>query len=73
MALLVTLLTFAFFFFVMKVIVPYVQSLMFKSKYYRKYEPEANVQRRICHYCKQDLRPGQVIVTKCNHWMHKHC
>ena len=57
----------------MKVIVPYVQSLMFKSKYYRKYEPEANVQRRICHYCKQDLRPGQVIVTKCNHWMHKHC
>lgn len=72
-ALLVTLLTFAFFFFVMKVIVPYVQSLMFKSKYYRKYEPEANVQRRICHYCKQDLRPGQVIVTKCNHWMHKHC
>lgn len=72
-ALLVTILTFAFFFIVMKVVVPYFQSLAFKSKYYKKYQPEANIQRRICHYCKQDIRPGQVIVTKCNHYMHKHC
>lgn len=72
-ALLVTILTFGFFFLVMKVAVPYIRFMSFKSKYYKKYQPEANVQRRICHYCKQDLRPGQVIVTKCNHWMHKHC
>lgn len=72
-AILVTLSTFAFFFFIMKVIVPYIRFLTFKSKYYKKYQPEENVQRRICHYCKQDLRQGQIIVTKCNHWMHKHC
>lgn len=72
-AILVTVITFAFFFVVMKVVVPYFQSLTFKSKYYKKYQPEENVQRRICHYCKQDMRPGQIIVTKCNHWMHKHC
>ncbi len=72
-ALLVTILTFGFFFLVMKIAVPYIRFLSFKSKYYKKYQPEANVQRRICHYCKQDLRPGQIIVTKCNHWMHKHC
>lgn len=72
-ALLVTVLTFAFFFFVMKIVVPYIGSLTFKSKYYKKYQPEQNVQRRICHYCKQDLRPGQTIVVKCNHWMHDHC
>lgn len=72
-ALLVTILTFAFFFLIMKIAVPYVRFLSFKSKYYRKYEPEANVQRRICHYCKQDLKPGQIIVAKCDHWMHKHC
>jgi membrane protein len=71
--LVVTVLTFAFFFFVMKVLVPYIQSIGFRSKYYKKYQPEENVQRRICHYCKQDLKPGQIIVTKCNHWMHKHC
>lgn len=72
-AVLVTILTFGFFFLIMKILVPYIRFMMFKSKYYKKYQPEENVQRRICHYCKQDLRPGQTIVTKCNHWMHKHC
>lgn len=72
-AVLVSILTFGFFFLVMKILVPYIRFLSFKSKYYRKYQPEENVQRRICHYCKQDLRPGQIIVTKCSHWMHKHC
>lgn len=72
-ALLVTVLTFGVFFLIMKIAVPYIRFLSFKSKYYKKYQPEQNVQRRICHYCKQDLRPGQIIVTKCNHWMHKHC
>ncbi len=72
-AILVTILTFTFFFLIMKIVVPYIRFLSFKSKYYKKYQPEANVQRRICHYCKQDLKPGQIIVTKCNHWMHKHC
>lgn len=72
-AVLVTVLTFAFFFLIMKIAVPYMRFLSFKSKYYKKYEPEANVQRRICHYCKQDLKPGQIIVAKCEHLMHKHC
>lgn len=72
-AILVAILTFGFFFLIMKVVVPYIRFLSFKSKYYKKYQPEENIQRRICHYCKQDLRPGQIIVTKCNHWMHKHC
>lgn len=72
-AILVTILTFGFFLLAMKIVVPYIRFLSFKSKYYKKYQPEANVQRRICHYCKQDLNPGQIIVIKCNHWMHKHC
>lgn len=72
-AILVTILTFGFFFLIMKIVVPYIRFLSFKSKYYKKYHPEENVQRRICHYCKQDLKPGQIIVTKCYHWMHKHC
>ena len=72
-AVLVTLLTFALFFMVMKILVPWIQSLMFKKRYYRKYQPEANIQRRICHYCKQELRPGQTIVARCQHWMHSHC
>ena len=55
-AILVTLLTIAFFFAVMKVLVPFIQSKAFKVKYYKKYVPEANVSRRICHYCKQEIQ-----------------
>lgn len=72
-ALLVTLLTIAFFILIMKALIPWIKSKMFESKYYKKYVPEANVQRRVCHYCKQDLQPGQMIVAKCNHYMHTHC
>ena len=72
-AILVTLLTIAFFFAVMKVLVPFIQSKAFKVKYYKKYVPEANVSRRICHYCKQEIQEGQSIVVKCKHIMHVHC
>lgn len=72
-AILVTLLTIAFFFAVMKVLVPFVQSKAFEVKYYKKYVPEANVSRRICHYCKQEIQEGQSIVVKCKHIMHVHC
>lgn len=72
-AILVTIATLCFFLLVMKLLVPYVRSIRFRSRYYKKYAPEENVNRRICHYCKQELRPGQVIVAKCDHWMHKHC
>ena len=72
-AILVTLLTVIFFFCVMKIIIPYIKSKSFALKYYKQYVPEANVQRRICHYCKQDIQPGQTVVVKCKHIMHVHC
>lgn len=72
-AIFVTLLTIAFFFCIMKILIPYIKSKSFELKYYKKYEPEANVQRRICHYCKQEIIPGQMVVVKCKHIMHVHC
>lgn len=72
-AILVTLLTIMFFFCVMKILIPYIKSKSFAFKYYKKYEPEANIQRRICYYCKQDIQPGQMVVVKCKHIMHVHC
>ena len=72
-ALLVTLGTIAFFFFIAKILIPYIRSKSFAVKYYKKYVPEANVSRRICHYCKQDIQPGQMVVTKCKHIMHVSC
>lgn len=72
-ALLTTLFTIALFFAIMKIVVPYFRSKSFALKYYKKYVPEANIQRRICHYCKQDIQEGQTVVVKCKHIMHVHC
>ena len=72
-ALLITFFTIAFFFIIAKIIIPYFRSKSFEVKYYKRYVPEANVSRRICHYCKQDIQPGQLVVTKCKHIMHVFC
>lgn len=72
-ALLVSALTFLLFFLIMKVLIPFVKSKRFASKYYKAYVPEANVQRRICTYCRQDILPGQQVVTRCKHIIHVGC
>lgn len=72
-AVLATLLTIVFFFCVMKILIPYIKSKSFTLKYYKAYVPEAGIQRRVCHYCKQDILPGQMVVVKCKHIMHEHC
>ena len=72
-AILVALFTILFFFLVMKVIIPFFKSKGFESKYYKKYVPEENVQRRICTYCRQNIEPGQLVVTKCKHIIHVSC
>lgn len=72
-ALLVSLLAIAFVFVVTKVIIPYVRSKSFAINYFKKYVPEANVSRRVCHYCRQEIQPGQSVVTRCKHIMHVSC
>lgn len=72
-ALLVTALTIVFFFIVMKILVPSTKSKVFAAKYYKKYVPEANVQRRICYWCKREILPGERVVTRCRHIMHVPC
>ena len=69
----IALLTFILFFLVMKAIIPAIKSKKFEMKYYKAYVPEANVQRRICHYCRQDIEPGQKVVMKCKHIIHVGC
>ncbi len=72
-ALLVTFLTFLFFFFVMKVVIPFIKSKKFGAKYYKPYVAEEGIKRRICAYCRQDIEPGQKVVMKCKHIMHVGC
>ena len=72
-AVLVAILTIAFFFFIMKVLIPLFRAKAFETKYYAKYVPEKDVKNRICFYCKQPILEGQPIVAKCKHVMHVHC
>lgn len=72
-ALFIAFVTIAFFFAIAKILIPFIQSKSFALKYYKKYVPEANVTRRTCCYCKQEIQPGQTIVTKCKHLMHVFC
>lgn len=72
-ALLVTVLTVLVFFSIIKILIPFAKSQFFAMKYYRKYVEEENVQKRICHYCKQVIIPGELIVSKCKHIMHIQC
>ncbi|MBP3827346.1 MAG: hypothetical protein ILA07_04785 [Prevotella sp.] len=72
-ALLVALLTFAIFFLIMKVLIPFIKSKAFAHKYYKPYVAEEGVTRRICHYCRQDIQPGQMVVMRCKHIMHVGC
>lgn len=72
-AFLVVFLTIALFFAVMKILIPFIKSKIFAAKYYKRYQPEYGVQKRICSYCKQPLESGQMIVDKCKHIMHVHC
>ena len=72
-ALLTLLLTIAFFFAVMKILIPYIKSKIFSVKYYKRYEPEYGIQERYCIYCKRPIEPGQMVVKKCKHIIHVHC
>lgn len=72
-AILVTLLAIVFFFCIIKILIPFIKSKNFAAKYYKKYVPDPNVKRRVCHYCKQEIQPGQMVVVKCSHITHVHC
>ena len=73
MALLITLFTIVCYLFIIKGFIPFIKSLLFSAKYYKRYVPEENVTRRVCHFCKQDILPGQKVVTRCKHIMHVEC
>jgi hypothetical protein len=61
-------------FLVMQMIIPFVRFKMenFNNKYVRNYSFDADTVIK-CHYCQNEIRDGDEIVTKCHHTVHKHC
>lgn len=58
----------------MQIIVPYIRfkSENFNNRYVRRYTFEQDTIIK-CHYCLNEIRDGEEIVTKCHHTVHKHC
>lgn len=69
----ITFLMIALFFSISRIFIPFIRSKTFAAKYYKRYVPEENINKRICHYCKQEIQEGQFVVTKCKHIMHVAC
>ncbi len=63
---------------VLQYIVPYLRYLYFLRKYVITYEgPNMSTNNTLvaqsCYYCKAPFKPGDKIVTKCEHTVHKEC
>lgn len=72
-AILVTLLTIVLFIAVMKIVVPGIKSKAFAAKYYNRYKPRNDVRKLTCPFCRREILPGEMIVSRCKHLMHVRC
>ena len=61
-------------FLILQIIIPFIRFKIenFDKKQVRKYSFENDTILQ-CHYCKDEIRDGDEIVTKCRHIVHKHC
>jgi hypothetical protein len=61
-------------FLILQLLIPFVRFKMenFDNKYVRSYSFDEDTVIK-CHYCQNELRDGDEIVTKCHHTVHKHC
>lgn len=63
---------------VLQLIVPYVKYRIFKRRYTARFtDPNMSLNGIVvgdsCYYCKAPFVPGEEIVAKCKHTMHKSC
>jgi len=68
------LLLLGFGFLLMQLVIPYIRfkTENFNRKYVRTYSFDNDTVMK-CHYCLNEIRDGDEIVTKCHHTVHKHC
>ena len=68
------LIAFGICFLIMLIVIPYFRfkTENFNARYVRNYSFDAETVIK-CHYCMNEIRDGEEIVTKCHHTVHKHC
>ena len=63
---------------IFQLLIPYIKYRLFLKKYVVRYIPGNMSVENIsvsesCYYCKAPFKPGEEIVVKCEHAMHKSC
>ena len=74
----ITLFVILLVYLIFQLLIPYVNYRLFQKKYVVRYIPGNMSVENIsvsesCYYCKAPFKPGDEIVVKCEHVMHKHC
>ena len=61
-------------FLLLQILLPYIRFRKegFNKNYVRRYSFDEDTVIK-CHYCLNEIRDGEEIVTKCHHTVHKHC
>jgi len=61
-------------FLVVQILIPFLRVYLidFDKRYVRKYSFEKDTAHQ-CHFCLNEIRDEEEIVTKCKHIVHKHC
>jgi len=67
------ILFFLVIFIVLQLIVPSIRNLIFKLRYYKKYDPAPNEMVKLCGVCRGKINKGDDIVARCEHIVHKRC
>jgi hypothetical protein len=61
-------------FAIVQFLLPYISYKRFENKYIVPFSAtNFGVKREQCKYCKGFFQEGDLVVTKCEHHMHKHC
>ncbi len=58
---------------IMQLIIPLMKNKIFNIRYAKKYKPAKNELLIECPYCGDPLNPGDIVIAKCEHIVHKVC
>ena len=58
---------------IMQLIIPLMKNKIFNIRYAKKYKPAKNELLKECPYCGDPLNPGDIVIAKCEHIVHKVC
>lgn len=56
-----------------QIVVPLFRSMFFKMTYVKNYRPDSDTEKQSCTWCKEEIKPGEKAVFRCDHISHWDC